>query len=1262
VFNLATLNKNIKRMIKKLQLFIVGILLLGSASVVSAQSCFTETSQADFQADVSNNTDLITSPGDVLLNLVSVDQQNTTLGTSGVGITTTTWGGQTFTPAATGTLTQVSINLFCSGCTGTAPSLVVQIKATSGGLPTGAALATGSITGFNNGASAYYTSAVTPVVLTSGTQYAITVHPSANPSPGTYALTRSGTATAGSDVYAGGTRITGATTGTVWSIPLTGGVSTDAGFKTYMTVNNIAGNITSQTKDAGLPANWSTLSYTATTSANQSVEFQIAGSNSPTGPFNFVGPDGTATTYYTSSGSSLSQFSNVEYLQYKAFLNTTDGTTPVLSDVQLCYRTCSTPTVTLSGDTIIPIGGTTTLTASGTPTFTWSTNSTNSSIVVSPTVTTSYTVIGTSASGGCTDTVRFSVHMSGAALNFDGVDDYVDAGNFYLSSYTKEAWVYTTDATKANNVISSNNAPFWLNGGNLSATNNFGGGVVVSDPGTISANAWTHVAVTYDSASSTMTLYKNGIQVAQNSSIQLIGTAEDLQIGTYVNISGTNFVGNMDEVRIWKRALCAAEIQNNMTGEVTKNAPGLIAYYKFNQGVAGENNTTISTATDSSINAFNAPLNNFALTGTTSNFVAPGAVTSGSFVTVFTNSLSAVATQTNVSCYGYSDGVASVAVTGIGSPFTYAWSAGGTSTTTNTYTSLSAGNYTCTIGNGCGTITKTFTITIPTQLVASSTSGTIACNGGMTTVTVSATGGTQNYGGDAGVSTNVTAGSYTYTVIDANQCTATTTLTIGEPTLLQANSVAGTILCNGGATTVTVSATGGTGTLTGEGTFSVTANSYTYTVTDANTCTATTTITISDPPLLQASATAGAISCNGGVTTVTVAATGGTPNLSGTGIFVVTANSYTYTVTDGNSCAATTTITVGEPTLLQASSTSGTIACNGGTTTVTVSATGGTGTLTGTGTFTTTANSYTYTVTDANQCVATTTINIGQPTLLQASATAGAISCNGGVTTVTVSATGGTTNYTGTGTFTTTAGTYTYNVSDANSCAATTTLTIIQPNVLMASSISGTIACNGGATTITVTATGGTTNYSGDGVMTNITAGSYTYTVTDANQCSATTTISVSQPNAVDASVNVSGGTISANNATATYQWVDCNNSNAPISGAMSQSFSPPSAGNYAVVVTEGSCSATSTCTPISTTGIAQNKTAISLQVYPNPFSNQLTIVSSAKTTAMLFDMLGNQIRSFDLEAATQTINVGELAPGMYYLQVAAQKIKIMKQ
>ncbi len=307
-----------------------------SLGTAPAGACLTDTTQADFQMGVGTNVDLTTSPGDVtLLNAPNLDQSNTAGTTTGTSFSATSWGGQTFIPAVTGTLAKVDVQLFCSACTGTTPNLTVSIRATSGGLPTGADLVTATIPGFSSGSAAYYTATFgSPPSLTSGTQYALIVRPVANPSVGGYFWIRSSPST-----YANGQRVTTADSGGTWAADVT----RDFNFRTYMLTGYAAsGNLISSTKDAnpavGATPHWTTLSWTATVPANTNLKFQAAASNSVYGPFNFVGPDGTAATFFTTSGASLSQFDGLRYLQYKAYLSTTNSAaTPTLNDVTVCY-------------------------------------------------------------------------------------------------------------------------------------------------------------------------------------------------------------------------------------------------------------------------------------------------------------------------------------------------------------------------------------------------------------------------------------------------------------------------------------------------------------------------------------------------------------------------------------------------------------------------------------------------------------------------------------------------------------------------------------------------------------------------------------------------------------------------------------------------------------------------------------------------------------------------------------------------------------
>ena len=84
------------------------------------------------------------------------------------------------------------------------------------------------------------------------------------------------------------------------------------------------------------------------------------------GPFSYVGPDGTAATFFTTSGASLSQFNGFRYLKYKAILSTTNGAvTPTLSSVQVCFNDVAGTSATslAAAPATGTFGGTTTLSA-----------------------------------------------------------------------------------------------------------------------------------------------------------------------------------------------------------------------------------------------------------------------------------------------------------------------------------------------------------------------------------------------------------------------------------------------------------------------------------------------------------------------------------------------------------------------------------------------------------------------------------------------------------------------------------------------------------------------------------------------------------------------------------------------------------------------------------------------------------------------------------------------------------------------------------
>jgi len=229
------------------------------------------------------------------------------------------------------------------------------------------------------------------------------------------------------------------------------------------------------------------------------------------------------------------------------------------------------------------------------------------------------------------------------ALSFDGLDDKVDCGNhpsIQLSTLmTLEAWIFPTSwrtnvweggiAVKEQN--SSNNGYMFRagNNGRLNIAFGFAGlpwRELTTAPNTLTLNTWQHVAGVYNG--SMLKLYVNGIAVDSIAATGSIGNAtSNLFVGGYYALN-RNFPGRIDEVRIWNVARSQAEIAANMNAEFCGTPTGLVAYYKFNQGIAGGTNTGLTTLTDET-GTNNGTLVGFALTGATSNWTTGAAITPG---------------------------------------------------------------------------------------------------------------------------------------------------------------------------------------------------------------------------------------------------------------------------------------------------------------------------------------------------------------------------------------------------------------------------------------------------------------------------------------------------------------------------------------------------------------------------------------------------------------------------------------------------------
>ncbi|MFM7015878.1 MAG: LamG-like jellyroll fold domain-containing protein [Bacteroidota bacterium] len=225
------------------------------------------------------------------------------------------------------------------------------------------------------------------------------------------------------------------------------------------------------------------------------------------------------------------------------------------------------------------------------------------------------------------------------AMAFDGIDDYVSvtgASSYVVGStgMSLTCWVYTQNTAPSypnfdgfagfrNDV----DADFYLiqvgaNSIEARFRNDAGTPFTITSP-TLAPNQWIHFTFTYDG--SMLRLYKNTVKVdsmAANGVISNSGV--DFNIGN-VHYASSNvdflLTGKMDETSFWSRALTPEEIRCIPVNGIDTNAANLELYYRFNQGTAAGNNTSITSLHDEN-GQQDGIFNGLALTGGTSNFVA----------------------------------------------------------------------------------------------------------------------------------------------------------------------------------------------------------------------------------------------------------------------------------------------------------------------------------------------------------------------------------------------------------------------------------------------------------------------------------------------------------------------------------------------------------------------------------------------------------------------------------------------------------------
>jgi gliding motility-associated-like protein len=515
-----------------------------------------------------------------------------------------------------------------------------------------------------------------------------------------------------------------------------------------------------------------------------------------------------------------------------------------------------------------------------------------------------------------------------------------------------------------------------------------------------------------------------------------------------------------------------------------------------------------------------------------------------------------------------------------------------------------AGTYSVFIAdkNGCTSATSTIALTQPALVTHTITPTEVLCNGACTgsiaetmsggtnpfTFTWTAVGGTVSSTANSSTYSNLCAGTYTVRTKDSHLCKDSAVINITQPPVITftKNPASGTLIipcisaCNGNVGVTSVA--GGTGAyafswLPASGTptngvnssvysglcGSVAGLTYTCTITDANSCTKTASFTVKAPPALSHTISATNPKCNVGATgCATVTESGGLApytfswspagTVGGSSPTSTNCNigsgTYTVVATDFNNCTDTATITLIPPPVLTAAISTPTnptcpalnngklcVTAGGGTPVYTYAwapASGGTLSCTPA---TMVSGVYTVTVTDANSCTVTTSAALVPPPSITVTAAVTQPSCAGlpnGSATLTATGGGGGFVYHWSCTATTTsvitgqAGgtTCNYTVTDANNCVQTGSVSFTYPSPLTLTLTPTTLACSGNCNAqITTGVGGGTPTYAyawsgsnpvcgGCPNQTNMCAGTYTCTITDAHGCTKTANTAITAP------------------------------------------------------------------------------------------------------------------------------------------------------
>lgn len=520
---------------------------------------------------------------------------------------------------------------------------------------------------------------------------------------------------------------------------------------------------------------------------------------------------------------------------------------------------------------------------------------------------------------------------------------------------------------------------------------------------------------------------------------------------------------------------------------------------------------------------------------------------------------------TNLSCNGIGDGAIDLTISGGSSPYNFSWSNGAQ---TEDVSNLNAGTYSVTVAdnNGC-TNNKSFNVSEPNAIIITGNISDADCNQSNGSITVTVNGGVSpfNYawqgGGSDSTLSNLAAGNYTVTVTDANNCSNNRTFSVNNSGAPLINILKTDVSCagaedgainaevNGGSPPYTFLWSGGA---TDSLITNISGGNYELTVTDANNCLATVNVSLYEPDTLVAVITGNKPSCGNNNGSLTANPQGGTPpyfftwsnGSSSDTRNNLSAGSYDLTLTDSEGCTDIVNYNLSAFNAPSLSLNANNITCSGTGGEITSNVSGGSTPYsyqwsngeTSPALDSLSPGTYVLTVTDNAGCAVSKFATISSDGPVIDYSKSDVLACFGDNSgSISLQVSGGTPAYdytwsNGQGAENLsglTAGTYTVTVEDAANCQKTESITVSQPDslaILLNTSDADAGADNGSAY---VEVDGGTPPYfynwsngNNDSTATNLVAGNYSLTVSDANACSEVFNVKIGTINSIELADN----------------------------------------------------------------------------------------------------------------------------------------------